>query len=167
MPRTGATNRKKLPENEQIFRYWVEVLDLKNLAVRNLPLGAVAKLLIPRRKNEEQRPREDILELKDGSAIVEAENLEDLAAQLRERYPDGTYERTLHRERDCQAEERRKDAMSRLVQMIVESFVEGLSKDDAATFSVWFKTSEGKKALRESWPKIVDAYFHALCNPKR
>jgi len=26
---------------------------------------------------------------------------------------------------------------------------------------------EGKKTLRELWPKIVDGYFHALCNPKR
>jgi hypothetical protein len=42
-------------------------------------------------------------------------SLDDLAAQLREKYPDGAYERTLHQERDFQAEERRSEAMNGLL----------------------------------------------------
>ena len=53
------------------------------------------------------------------------------------------------------------------IKLIVESFVRSLSRDDAVAFSASFKTRKGKKALRESWPKIVDAYFYALCSPKR
>jgi hypothetical protein len=65
MPRTGAKCDKKLPESEEIFRYWVEVFELKNGSVQILPLKAVAKIYIPRRKNEPQRPTEEILQLKD------------------------------------------------------------------------------------------------------
>jgi len=54
-----------------------------------------------------QRPGEDVLQLKDGSITLEAKSLNDLTAQLRQRYQDGEYERTLHRERDRQAEQRR------------------------------------------------------------
>jgi len=64
-----------------------------------------------------QRPKEDVLQLKDGCTTLEAKSLDDLAAQLRQRYPDGEYERTLHRERDRQAEQRRADAMNNLVEM--------------------------------------------------
>ena len=123
MPRTGAKCDKELPGSEQIFRYWVEVLELKNGSVRNLPLGALAKIHIPRRKKEVQRPREDVLQLKDGSTTLEAKCLVDLAAQLRQRYPDGEYERTLHRERDRQAEQRRADAMNNLIEILVDAFV--------------------------------------------
>jgi len=104
MPRTEAKCDKDFPGREQIFRYWVEVLELNNGSVRKLPLSAVAKIHIPRRKKDPQRPREDVLQLKDGSTALEAKSLDDLAAQLRQRYPDGEYERTLHRERDRQAE---------------------------------------------------------------
>jgi hypothetical protein len=123
MPRTGAKCDKELPGSEQIFRYWVEVLELKNGSVRILPLSAVAKIHIPRRKKEAQRPREDVLQLKDGSTTLEAKSLDDLAAQLRQRYPDGEYERTLHRERDRQAEQRRADAMNNLIEILVDAVV--------------------------------------------
>ena len=60
-----------------------------------------------------------------------------------------------------------KEALNRLAGHIAEVFVKGLPDEDAALLMLWFDTAEGKEALRESWPKIVDAYFHALCNPKR
>ena len=167
MPRTESKGGKPIPDREQIFRYWVEVLDLKNRSVRKLPLSAVAKIHIPRRKNEPQRATEEILQLKDDVDALEAKGLDDLAAQLREKYPDDKYERTLHMERDHQAEKRRTDALNRLIDLIVESFVESLSPDDATVLSAWFGTQEGKKALHESWAKMVDANFRALCNPKR
>ena len=96
MPRTGTKCDEELPESEQIFRYWVEIRDLKNGSARILPLSAVAKIHIPSKKNEAQMPREDVLQLKDGSTTREANSLDDLASQLRQRYPDGEYERTLH-----------------------------------------------------------------------
>jgi hypothetical protein len=152
---------------EQSFRYWVEIRDLANGSVRNLPLLAVARVHIPRGKREAQKPTEEALQLKDGPATLEASNLEDLAAQLRARYPDCAYARALHQERDLDAVERRSKAINGLINLIVESFVRSLSIDDAAALSAWIKTREGKRALRESWPNIVEAYFHLLCNPKR
>jgi hypothetical protein len=110
-------------EDEQVFRYWVEIRDLTNESVRNLPLSAVARVHIPRKKNEIQKPREEILRLQDGSAILEAISLDDFAAQLRQKYPDSGYERTLHRERDRDAEERRAEAMNQLIRILAEAVV--------------------------------------------
>src|SRR3984885_126428 len=114
MRKTKKKSSAELPDSEQIFRYWVEVRDLTNGSVLNLPLSAVARIHIPRKKNEAQRPREEILRLQDGSVILEAISLDDLAAQLRQKYPDSGYERTPHRERDREAEERRAEAMNQL-----------------------------------------------------
>jgi hypothetical protein len=123
MRKTTEKRRTELPDREQIFRYWVEVRDLTNGSVLSLPLSAVARIHIPRKKNEAQKPREEILRLQDGSAILEAISLDDLAAQLRQRYPDSGYERTLHRERDRDAEERRADAMNQLIRILAEAVV--------------------------------------------
>jgi hypothetical protein len=106
----------------------VEVLELKNGSVRNLALGAVTKIHIPRRKSEPQRPREDVLQLKDGSTTLEAKSLDDLAAQLRQRYPDGEYERTLHTERDREAEQRRAAAMNNLTEILVDAVVKDIER---------------------------------------
>ena len=57
-----------------------------------------------------------------------------------------------------------KEALNRLGNLIVESFVNTLSAEDAALIGASLKTKKGKEAFRENWPKIVDAYFHALCN---
>ena len=113
-------------DSEEIFRYWVEVRDSTNGAVRSLPLTAVARIHIPRKKNEPQRPREEILRLQDGSAILEAISLDDLAAQLRQKYPDSGYERTLHRERDRDAEERRAEAMNQLIRILAQAVVKDI-----------------------------------------
>lgn len=123
MSRTESINAKELPQNKKIFRYWVEVCELTNGSVRNLPLTAVAKIHIPRGKKEAQRPTEEILQLKDGSTTLEAKSLDDLAAQLRERYPDDAYERTLHQERDREAEARRAQALHQLVKILAEAVV--------------------------------------------
>ena len=61
-----------------------------------------------------------------------------------------------------------KEALNRMVGHIAEMFVDSLSKEDAAVIVLWLTgTAEGKKTLQETWPRIVDAYFYALCNPKR
>ena len=59
-----------------------------------------------------------------------------------------------------------KEALNRLGMLIVESFVSALPAEDAAWIGASLKTKEGQEAFRENWPKIVDAYFRALCNPK-
>jgi hypothetical protein len=60
-----------------------------------------------------------------------------------------------------------KPALDSLARLIVESFVKTIPPDVAAALSLRLKTKEGKKEFAESWPIIVDAYFSALCNPKR
>lgn len=164
---TADGNDKDAAHRNQVFRCWIEVREVSSGSVRNLPLTAATRIHIPRKKSEEQRPSEEILLLKDDAVTLEATNLDGLARQLRERYPDGDYERTLHSERDHAAERRRKDALDGLIQLIVDSFVRSLTAEDAAALAASSGTKQGKKALREAWPKIVDAYFHALCNPKR
>ena len=67
--------------------------------------------------------RPDVLQLKDGSTTLGPKSLDDLATQLRQRYPDGEYERTLHRERDRQAEQRWADAMNNLIEILVDAVV--------------------------------------------
>ena len=123
MRKTAEKNAAGPQEYEQIFRYWVEVRDLTNGSVLALPLSAFARIHIPRKKNELQKPREEILRLQDGSAILEAISLDDLAAQLRQKYPDSGYERTLHRERNRDAEERRAAAMNQLIKILAEAAV--------------------------------------------
>ena len=60
-----------------------------------------------------------------------------------------------------------KDALNGFGKLIVERFVNTFSAEDAALIGPRLKTKEGREAFRESWPKIVDACFKALCNPKR
>ena len=130
MARTSTSaNDKRSMHAEQVFRYWVELRDLENGSTRNLPLTAIAKIHIPRKRNEAQRPSEEILQLHDNPVIIEATNLDELAAQLRQKYPDEAYERTLHRERDHEAEQRRADAMDGLIEILAKSVAEQLLRE--------------------------------------
>jgi hypothetical protein len=129
MPRKRTTTEKDIPKDKQIFRYWVEVRELRTGSVRELPLIGVRKIYIPRNKNDAGIPDEDVLELKDGSETREAKNLDDLAAQLRQRYPDEAYERRLFSLRDREGEKRRADAMEGLMQIIAEAVVEDLLRE--------------------------------------
>lgn len=60
-----------------------------------------------------------------------------------------------------------KQALDSLAKLVVESFVKSIPPDVAAGLTRRLKTKAGKKEFAESWPLIVDAYLHALCNPKR
>lgn len=120
MPPKGSTSGTELPENERVLRYWVEIRELRTGLVRTLPLSAVAKIPLTR----PPRPREDVLQLQDGTTTREAKSLEDLAAHLRQRYPDPEYERTLRSERDHKAEQRRAEAMNRLTELLAELAVQ-------------------------------------------
>jgi hypothetical protein len=60
-----------------------------------------------------------------------------------------------------------KETLNRWAGHIAEMFVNSLPAEEAEVLIPWFDTPEGREALHELWPKIVDAYFRALCNPKR
>lgn len=123
----SAKTGKKLPESQQIFRYRVEIRDQANGTVRRLPLNGVTRIHLPRTKKEAQLPNEQILQLTDGAITFEAKSIQDLAAQLRARYPDNAFERTLHWERDREAEVRRSEAMNKLSEILLpRAYLEAL-----------------------------------------
>jgi len=129
MRRAKGKKGKARPENKPIFRYWVEVLELKTGSMATLPLTQITKIHIPRKKSDPQRPNDEILQLEDGSVKLEAKTLDDLAAQLRQRYSDGEYERRLHRERDREAEERWERGMNGLMRILAEAAVERILRE--------------------------------------
>ena len=113
----------------EIFRYWVEIRDLREDSTRNLPLKAFTRIHLPTRKGEVQQPNEQILSVQDGVTTHEANSLEQLAGQLREAYPDGSFERTLRCERDTAAEERHSDAINELARIVAKAAVRQLLRD--------------------------------------
>lgn len=127
MPKKDARKGRDVPERQEVFRYWVEVRELASGSARHLPLNGVTKIHIPRTKKETQKPNEEILQLKDDSTTLEAKNIDDLAAQLRATYPDDAYERTLHWERDREAEVRRAEALNKLSEILLpRAYLEAL-----------------------------------------
>jgi len=127
MSRTQVKNGKELPESQQTFRCWVEIREQANGSVRHLPINGVTKIHIPRTKKEAQKPNEEILRLKDGTATLEANSIQELAVQLRARYPDAAYERTLHWERDREAEVRRAEGIDKLSEILLpRAYLEAL-----------------------------------------
>jgi len=119
MSSRGVSNKKELPESQQVLRCWIEVREQASGSVRHLPINQITKIHIPRTKKEAQKPSEEILQLTDGQGTLEAKSIEDLAGQLRARYPDDVYERTLHWERDREAEVRRAEAMNKLSEILL------------------------------------------------
>jgi len=114
---------------KQIFRYWVEIRELASGSVRTLPLTAVVKICLARpKKNDAAIPNEQLLHLKDGTETLEAKSFDDLRARLRDKYPDEAFERTLHFERDRDAEERRERALDGLARLFAEKAVDEMIK---------------------------------------
>lgn len=111
-------------ENEQIYRYWVEVLDLRDGTVHYLPLKEIVRIYLPRRKGESGRPGQHRLQMEDGPDVLEGADIDELAAQLRQKYPDGIYERRLKRERDIPAEQQRKHGMEALARLLMKCAIE-------------------------------------------
>jgi hypothetical protein len=114
--------------DNKILRYWVEIRSLSSGEVRTPPLCGIRLVHIPRRKTDPRRPDEELLQLTDGNDKMRAKNLDDLAAQLRERYPDEGYERSLHSERDREAERRHKEALNGLIELVAQSMVKDTIK---------------------------------------
>lgn len=56
-------------------------------------------------------------------------DIEDIAAQLRHRYPDETHERFLHRERDCKTKKRKAEALDGLIKILAKAAVDELLRE--------------------------------------
>jgi hypothetical protein len=91
------------PESQRICRYWVEIRDLRDGSVRTLPLQAMKIVHLGGERGDPPPHDEQVLRLQDDSTVIEAKDLDELAAHLRQRYPDETHERRLHCERDLEA----------------------------------------------------------------
>jgi len=122
----------KTPQlKQQIFRYWVEIRELANGSVRELPVSAVTKICLARRKkNEPPIPNQDLLQVKDGAETLEAESFDELRACLRDKYPDVAFERTLHYVRDREAEERRERALNGLAELLAKAAVDKMIEEE-------------------------------------
>jgi hypothetical protein len=113
--------------DKKIFRYWVEIRELANGAVRKLPLSAVRLICLKRgKKNESPLPDRELLRLQDGDETWEASDFEELKTRLRDKYPDAAFERTLQYVRDQEAEERREEALDGLMRILVKKVVDDL-----------------------------------------
>jgi hypothetical protein len=123
------------PESERLYRYWVELRDLSDGSARILPLHAMKIVYLGGKKGSPPKPDEQVLRLEDDTAVIEAKDIDELAARLRRKYPDGTHERVLRCERDYAAEQRKADALRSLIQLLAEAAVEELLREQAAETS--------------------------------
>lgn len=121
--------KKDLPESKRIYRYCVELRDLRDGSTRDLPLNAVRRIHLPTKKGVQQEPDQQLLRLQDDSVVLEGRDIDDIAAQLRQRYPDETHERFLHRERDHEAERRTEGAMDGLMELLAKAVVDDLLRE--------------------------------------
>jgi hypothetical protein len=117
---------------KRIFRYWIEIRELASGSVRTLPLTAVMKISLARRKkNEPPIPNEELLQLKDEAETWEAKAFDELRVRLRDKYPDSAFERTLHYVRDQEAEDRRERALNGLIELLAQSLVDEILEEEA------------------------------------
>ena len=84
------------------------------------------RIHLPTKKGAPRLPDELVLQLQDGAEIIEARDVDDLAAQLRARYPDDSHERFLRQERDQEAEKRKAAALDGLIEMLARAVAEDL-----------------------------------------
>jgi hypothetical protein len=119
------------PESQRRYRYWVEIRDLRDGAVRTLPLRVMRLVYLGGKSDDPPRPDEQRLQLQDDSAVIEAKDIDELAVQLRDKYPDETHERRLHWERDLEAEQRYADALSSLIELLAKAVADDLLREQA------------------------------------
>lgn len=109
----------------ELFRYWVEIRHRSDGTVRKIDLTAVQHVPLVSPKTHSPRPEPyQTLKLTDEQGTLEARNIEGLAEKLRERYPDASYERTLHFERDREAEVRREHLLDELAKIYARAAVD-------------------------------------------
>ena len=119
------------PESQRRYRYWVEIRDLRDGSARNHPLQVITLVHLGGRKGDPPKPDERVLRLEDGTALIEARDLDELAGLLRARYPDETHERRLHWERDREAEQRYADGIDALVNILAEAAAKEILREQA------------------------------------
>ena len=124
----GVSAKRKSKKNtaalrdERCFRHWVELRDLRDDVVRVLSVAVFQRIaLVSKSKLDEPEQSPQIsLRVQDVGRIWEASSVEDLAAQLREAYPDGVFVALLKCERDLEAEARRRTALNNLIEVLAE-----------------------------------------------
>ena len=119
--REGKIQNKR---REQIFRYWVEVRSLQDGSILKLPMTEAMMVPLVSSKINPQPSSRRVLRLQDDTEILEADAFEELRVQLQRRYPDEAYQRTIHWERDIEAEQRRERALNGLARLMAEAAVE-------------------------------------------
>lgn len=121
----------ELPDGQQIYRYWIELRDRRDGSARVLPLQAFKRIHLPTKKGAPKLPDEVELQAEDGATVIKAQDIDDLATQLRLKYPDGAFERFLRCERDREAEERRAEAMEGLIRLMAKAALDDLLREQA------------------------------------
>jgi hypothetical protein len=113
-------------QSGRAFKYWIEVLERSSGTVVTLPMAVMTRIQLRVGRNQVIRPAETILRISEGSNVFEASTLEDLATQLRQRYPDETHERKLIAERDYEAERRHEEAIEELARIFARAAAKSL-----------------------------------------
>lgn len=119
----------------RMYRYWVELRDLRDGSVRELPVKLIQRILLKGKRMDDapEIPLEIRMRVEDEGRTWEARDKDDLSRQLRKVYPDGTFERSLKCVRDPEAEERVRSAMDGLARIIAETVVRDVLADEAKT----------------------------------
>lgn len=140
----------EVPESRRVYRYEVEITDLSSGSSHRVPLSFQQVVLIlpaARRRRStlaaaaasqspeppepipSRQPSPDRIRCEDGEFVLEASTWDEFRARLRDRYPDGRFERRLHVQRDREAEVRREEAIQGLIKLIAEGIVEECLKE--------------------------------------
>lgn len=82
----------------------------------------------PRKNGDPRKPDEQILRLQDESNIIEGRDIDEIAAQLRQKYPGDTHERLLRSERDREAEQHKAAARDALAEIVAEAALAELAQ---------------------------------------
>jgi hypothetical protein len=126
------TKEPDRPESQRIYRYWVEIRELRDGSVLNLPLTALRLVQLDGKRAESPQPDEQRLRLHDDATVIEARDRDELAATLQSKYPDATHERRLYWERDPEAEQRYAGALDALMELVVEAVVNDVLREHDA-----------------------------------
>jgi hypothetical protein len=147
------------PESQRRYRYWVEIRDLRDGSVRSLPLTALRLVHLAGKRDQSPLADEQVLRIQDDSTVIEAKDIDDLAAQLRNAYPDETHERLLHRERDVDAEQRYATALQSLLELLAEVAVDDVLREQAVERNMAERTQDPANTgpgVRKSRPRRTD-----------
>jgi hypothetical protein len=130
-PRKRKPAKKRLSD-KRILRFWVEVRELASGSVRKLPLTAMRLVCLKTgKKDEPPLADREVLRLQDDEESWEAESFEEFKTRLRDKYPDAAFERTLHFERDHEAEERHERALNELISILAKKAVDDLIAEES------------------------------------